>query len=109
MEKIIVSESVSLFLHDLVELLYKKEYFSYMESAEEYVDKLIDFIYHELATIQHKSTPKPLLKHGTHYIKYSAGKRTAWYVFFNRKNDKYIIKYITNNHVVKASFLRHLK
>jgi hypothetical protein len=108
-EEIIISKDVELFFHDLVDVLYENEYFGFRESAKEYVDKIFEFIYTELPKAKHKPTPEALLKHGPYYTKYSAGKRTAWYVFFDKKDNRYLIEYITNNHVTKASFLNALK
>lgn len=39
---------------------------------------------------------------------YKAGKRTAWYVFFDKKDKRFYIEYITNNRVSKAAFLKGL-
>ena len=109
MEEIVINESVVGFLEELVYKLYKKEYFGFVDSAHEYVDKIYDFIYNELPDAQHKETPKALLRHGKYYVKYNANKRTAWYVFFDKKGNRYFIEYITNNHVAKAAFIKGLK
>ena len=95
-------------MDELVTILVKEEYFSYIETSEAYVDCLFDFIYKELPNVRHRETPKALLKHGPFYVKYSANKRTAWYVFFDKKGSRYFIEYITNNHVAKAAFLKNL-
>lgn len=108
MEKIIISEDVKDYLDDLVIVLIRKKYFSYLENAEDYVHNIINFIYKDFPNTRHRLTPKPLLKHGAYFVRYNAGKRTAWYVFFNKKEDRYIIKYITNNHIAKAAFLKGL-
>jgi hypothetical protein len=108
-EEIIINENVHDFLEELVYKLYKKEYFGFVDSAYEYVDKIYDFIYNELPNAQHKETPKELLRHGKYYVKCSANKRTAWYVFFNKKEGRILVKYITNNHVAKAAFIKGLK
>ena len=109
MEEIIIQDSVVGYFDDLVLLLIKENYFTYIENANDYVDKIIDFIYYELPNAQHKETPKELLKHGKYYVKYNANKRTAWYVFFDKKGNRYVIEYITNNHVGKAAFIKGLK
>lgn len=108
MEEIVITAEVTDVLEELVYILYKKEYFGFEESAVDYVNNIYDFIYNELPNTRHRKTPKALLRHGNYFVKYSAGKRTAWYVFFNKKENMYLIKYITNNHVAKAAFLRNL-
>jgi hypothetical protein len=107
-EEIIIEDGVHYFLQELVQKLYKEEYFGFEETAHKYVDKIYDFIYTELPKNTHKSTPKRLIKHGKYYTMYKAGKRTAWYVFFDKKDKRFYIEYITNNHVSKAAFLKGL-
>ena len=108
MEEITFNKNVVYELDDLVILLVKENYFSYLETAEDYVNKIYDFIYNEIPNNRHRKTPKELTQHGPYYVKYSAGKRTAWYVFFDKKDKRYLIEYITNNHVAKATFLNAL-
>lgn len=36
--------------------------------------------------------------HGKKYLKYASNKRTTWYIFFDQKDDKFLINHILNNH-----------
>lgn len=109
MEEIIINDDVIIFLKELVYKLYTKEYFGFVDSAEDYVNNISDFVFAELPNVKHRKTPKELQKYGDYYTMYRANKRTAWYVFFNKKGNRYVIEYITNNHVAKAAFIKGLK
>jgi hypothetical protein len=102
--KVLFLPIVENYLFDLVEILYKKGYFSFYENAEKYVsDIIIDIQTNINIRVKHKA-PLRFKKYGTnlYYVTYKSNKRTTWYIFFSvHGNDKdtYLIRYITNNHV----------
>lgn len=106
--EVVFKYEVTDFLSDLTQILYKKQYFSYIENAEEYVDYIYDEIEHSIHQKKHFVTSRKLHHYGKYYIVIRMNKRTAWYVIFDKKDNRYIIRYITNNHVAKAAFLKHL-
>lgn len=108
MKKVVVKPAALEFLNELIEVLVKKEYFGFLDSAEEYVNWLYDFILHDLPEQKPRKTPKGLKRYGRYYTKLKSNKRTTWYIFFDELNKHYIVKHITNNHVIDASFLQHL-
>ena len=107
MEKIeiIYSSSVEFYLKDLVKILFDQEYFGFEETAQQYVQNIYDAIELKLAQPIYKISPPELQKQGKFYIAYSPNKRTTWYIFFNQRANRYLIKFITNNHVPNAQFL----
>ncbi|MFA7444791.1 MAG: hypothetical protein WCY89_02510 [Flavobacteriaceae bacterium] len=92
-------------LNSLVFILYEKEYFSFLESSYDYVDRLIEFIDNDLINFPHKQTPEKLIRFGSKYVFYKANNHTTWYIFFETKDNRYLITYITNNHTEDAKFL----
>jgi hypothetical protein len=82
-------------LFDIVFMLYNKEYFGFIESAFNYVDEIVNFIY-TIPTLKHKRTKNK--KHGAYYCRYKPNKNTTWYITFDIEDDLYLIKNITNNH-----------
>lgn len=100
-----VLPSVIDYLDELVFNLYQNEYFGFVESAENYVEKIYNSIPELILNQPHKISPPELQKHGKFYIAYSPNKRTTWYIFFNKRAHRYLIKFITNNHVPNAQFL----
>ena len=63
------------FLDDLVRVLYKKEYFGFIETAEEYVSKIYDVVPDNIKLSTHKLTPKRLKHPGSNYIFYKPNNR----------------------------------
>lgn len=107
MEKINVfyKPEVEYYINELVYILYTQNYFSFLENAILYKDNLIDFISQNIATFPYKNTPIKLVHLGSKYIFYKANEKTTWYIFFESKNDNYIVTFITNNHTEIAEML----
>jgi hypothetical protein len=89
------------FLEQLTLELYEKDYFGFYDSACEYVDKIIDDISSNIHIKPSKKAPSYFSKYGKNlvYISYQPNKTTIWYIFFNVNDNRYLIRYITNNHV----------
>ena len=88
----------------LVEKLYQKEYFGFKQSAKDYVDIIVDFMF-TIPTLRHKRTLNP--KHGTYYCTYRHNTKTSWYIYFDIEGELYNIKNIINNH--SADYPRFIK
>ena len=73
---IIFQKGVLNYLDDLVYILFKYEYFGFMESSYDYVDKIIDFIESDIAAFLSKKTPAALKNFGSKYIFYKSNQRT---------------------------------
>ena len=100
--KVVFTPHVIDFLDDLVRVLYKKEYFGFIETAEEYVLKIYDAVPENIKLSTHRLTPKNLKYLGSNYIFYKSNNRTTWYIFFEKKNQNYLITGIINNHCEEA-------
>ncbi|MDE1193483.1 MAG: hypothetical protein PW786_15255 [Arachidicoccus sp.] len=81
-----------------MDVLFEKEYFGFIESAEEYVWKIRDFIEENISTYPTKKTPFGLLQYGEKYLTYKANQSTTWYIFFSKIEETFFVKFITNNH-----------
>ena len=103
--EVIFTSNVISYLDDLVRILYKKEYFGFIESAEDYVGNIYDSVPENLKSDNYKSSPKELKHLGSKYIFYKANSRTVWYIFFETKKDKYLITGILNSHSEEMKFL----
>jgi hypothetical protein len=98
-EKIIIYlPEVKIYFKHLIDILFEKEYFGFIESAEEYVLKIRSFIEKNIGAYPAKNTPAALRKYGEKYILYKANKNTTWYIFFSQAEETYFVKFITNNH-----------
>ena len=107
MEKIKIYNATNFikYLDELVFILYREDYFQYIENAFEYTLKIYDFIDFSIQSFPRKKTPKSLLKYGDFYIFYKSNSRTTWYIFFSQKETTYLIKHITNNHSFDSNLI----
>ncbi|MCP2027140.1 hypothetical protein L1276_002284 [Flavobacterium sp. HSC-32F16] len=103
--EVIFTPLVISYLDDLVVILYKKQYFGFIESAEEYVDNIYDAVPEIIKRSLHKKTPKSLQCLGSNYIFYKSNARTTWYIFFEKRDQNYVITGITNNYAEEAKEL----
>jgi hypothetical protein len=95
MEEVIILQEVEDEIFNLIETLYKNEYFSLVESAEVYVLNIIDFIY-SIPTLKRKLTADS--KFGKYYCTFKHNDKTSWYISFYVEEGLYNIKNVTNNH-----------
>lgn len=70
---------------ELLFILYFHDYFGFIESAEEYINNIYDFIEQNIDTHLTKPTPEKLKKYGEKYLLYKAKVRTTWHIFFTPK------------------------
>jgi hypothetical protein len=94
-------ESVTTDLNSLIDILYYGEYLGSIESAKQYVTNIKDYIEQRLPSLVKRPAPPYFEKYGNamHYVIYNANRHTTWYIFFRQKGNRYLIRYITNNHV----------
>ena len=87
--KVLAIPEVRQYLYELSLILYEKDYFSYFETAEKYVDELFYDINTTLANRQKKIAPPYFEKYGKNllYAVFKKNKTTQWYVFFNVYED----------------------
>ena len=107
MEKVEIffRKEVEDFFNALVLKLYEKDYFSSLEYAIDYKEKIILFLKKSVNLFPAKKTPKKLKSFGSLYVFYKANRRTTWYIFFERFDNNFLITHITNNHSEDAKYL----
>ncbi len=107
MEKVIIlyKTEVEYFLNELTFILFKKDYFSYFENSVSYKDAILDFIENSIQTFPARKTPSQLQNFGSNYIFYKSNQRTTWYIFFENKENNYLITNIINSHSEEAKWL----
>jgi len=96
-------------LDELNFILFKKNYFSYEENAQQYVIDIYNSIEEFIALKRKRKTPKNLVYYGRYYITINLNRRTTWYIFFDLLDDVYRVNYITNNHIEDAGFISDKK
>lgn len=104
--KVIALQEVRKYLMELIHTLYEKEYFGFEENAQKYVEELFFDIKTNLPMKLKKPAPAYFERYGKKmlYSTFRKNKTTQWYVFFNvyQKDDEitFVIRYISNNHVI---------
>lgn len=108
--KIVFLPEVLDYFNELSTVLYENDYFGFEADAMNYVDELLKDIQTNLSTSVQKPAPTHFDKYGARmsYATFRRSKSTQWYVFFTKykkdKNITYLIRHISNNHVI-AQFL----
>lgn len=107
MEKvnILYRPEVETYLNELIFVLFKENYFSYVENSILYKDKIIEFIDNSITTFPSKKTPTDLKNFGSKYLFYKSNQRTTWYIFFENKNNNFLITNIINSHCEETKWL----
>lgn len=102
--KVLTTPEVRQYFKELSHVLYERDYFSYLDYAERYVEELFADIKANLPTRLHKPAPKFFDKYGKnmYYATFRKNKQTSWYAFFTKYNENgdttYLVRYIANNH-----------
>lgn len=94
------------FLDELADILISEEYFSFTDTADAYIEDLVKFILENIDMYPHKPAPPYFAKYGENlfYILYNRNKNTTWYIFFEKTAHHFLIRHISNNHVVGKYF-----
>ncbi len=84
----------------LIKVLLNENYFSFEEGALAYVADIRSFIEKKIDIAVKRPASNFYKKYDNdlQYITYKRNKQTTWYIFFRQKDNRYLIKLITNNH-----------
>jgi len=104
--KVLTTPEMRQYIKELSFILYQKDYFSYLDYAERYVEELFVDIKTNLPTRLHKPAPEHFDKYGKnmYYATFRKNKQTTWYAFFTKYIENgdtiYLVRYIANNHIM---------
>jgi hypothetical protein len=104
--KVLFLPEVEDYLYGLMEILYRKEYVGFKESAIKYIADLKNDIETTLHTRQKRPAPPYFERYSKnmYYAAFSRNRQTQWYVFFtvyeHESEIVYLVRYISNNHVI---------
>ncbi|MGB6082917.1 hypothetical protein [Moheibacter sp.] len=105
MEKVIIEKSVMDYFDGLIFKLFEEEYFGFLDASLNYVDKILDFLLRDLPDTPHKISPSELVSYGSYYTFHKANNTTTWFIFFEIKEDKFVVRKILNNHQPEIRFM----
>lgn len=90
----------------MIFVLFLQDYFSYFENSVNYKNKIIDYIEKNIGLFPSKNTPPQIQHLGSKYIFYKSNAHTTWFIFFEQKDDNFLITNIINNHSEEAIWLK---
>lgn len=105
MERVVFNNNVLEYFDKLVFVLFDQNYFSNSEYAQRYVDKLVTFVIENLSKFPNKKSPPKLQYLGSYYIFYKSSPGTTWYIFFESKENLYLVTGIENSY---SPIIQHL-
>ena len=85
-------------INEIVDILFEKGYLGFKDSALDYGDRIYDFIIKNIDKPISRQSPKAFQKFGAFYMKYKANENTTWYIFFDRRDNRFLVNHILNNH-----------
>ncbi len=85
-------------VEELVEILFVNNYFGFESDCQIYGDRIYDFVVNNINFPTSRISPQKFKKYGEKYLKYTANKRTTWYIFFDQKDHRFLVNHILNNH-----------
>ncbi|WP_262148032.1 hypothetical protein [Chryseobacterium foetidum] len=97
-EIIVYSDEFHESIENLIRILYVKEYFGFEIDCQLYAEKIYDFVDYNIHKPIGRNTPEALQKFGKIFIKYKANHRTSWFIFYDQKDNQFLINHIINNH-----------
>ena len=94
------SDEVNSYLDELTTTLIWQGYFSFMDSALQYISDMRIYIETNIASLPKQPAPPYFSRYkmGMQYVTYKPNNRTTWYFFFLQQGNRYLICYVTNNH-----------
>ena len=112
---VVYDENVKLQFFELMDTLYREEYFNSLCEAKEYVSEIAFFFKTEIPNLHKLGLTKKAMPYFEKYGKnlfFAAFRktksRTTWYAFFAVFNDAYFkVVHITNNHTKDAEYIVH--
>ena len=102
---VLIQNNVLEYFDELIYTLFEDEYFGFVESSEDYINRIINFIKENYKTFPPKKSPTELQRYGSNYLFYKINPKTTWYIFFEKSDTIFIVTHIFNNHAVQARYL----
>ena len=109
-------ENVKFIFFELIDVLYQKGYFGFLDEAKEYVLEIEQYLKTELPKLHRLRLSKKAMPYFSKYgdnlffVSYRRVKtRTTWYAFYEIFDTRYFkVVHITNNHTKEAAYINHI-
>ena len=112
---VVYNESVKFTFFKLIDTLYQKKYFGFLNEAKRYVSEIEIYFKTEIPILHRLGLSKKAMpyfeKYGENlfFVTYTRSQsRTTWYAFFEIFDETYFkVVHITNNHTQESSYIEY--
>ncbi|MCL2651719.1 MAG: hypothetical protein FWD60_11960 [Candidatus Azobacteroides sp.] len=113
---VVFNENVKFTFFELIDVLYQKGYFGFLDEAKEYVSEIEQYFKTEIPKLHRLGLSKKAMpyfrKYGEslYFATYIRTKtRTTWYALYEVFGTSYFkVVHITNNHTEEAAYIEHI-
>ena len=113
---VVFNENVKFVFYELIDVLYQKEYFGFLDDAKDYVSEIERYFKTEIPKLHSLGLSKKAMPYFRKYgesLYFAAYKRaqtrTTWYAFYEIFATNYFkVVHITNNHTDEAAYINHI-
>ena len=114
--QVVFNENVKLLFFELIDTLYLKEYFGFLDEAKKYVSEIEQYFSTEIPILHRLGLSKKAMpyfnKYGDNLFLASYRKiksNTTWYAFYEIFDKRYFkVVHIINNHTEEAAHIEHI-
>ena len=114
--QVVFNENVKLLFFELIDTLYLKEYFGFLDKAKKYVSEIEQYFSTEIPILHRLGLSKKAMpyfnKYGNNLFLASYRKtksNTTWYAFYEIFDKRYFkVVHIINNHTEEAAHIEHI-
>ena len=113
---VVFNENVKFTFFELIDILYQKEYFGFLDEAKKYVSEIEQYFKTEIPKLHRLGLSKKAMPYFKKYgdnLHFASCKRpktrTTWYAFYEVFDTRYFkVTHITNNHTEEAAYFNHI-
>ena len=113
---VVFNDNVKFLFFELIDNLYQKGYFGFLDEAKEYVLEIEQYFQSEIPKLHQLGLNKKAMPYFGKYGKdlfFAAYRRTkthtTWYAFYEIFDNKYFkVVHIINSHTKEAAYIEHV-
>ena len=113
---VVYNENVKLLFFELIDILYQKGYFGFLDEAKKYVSEIEQYFKTEIPKLHQLGLSKKAMPYFKKYgenLFFAACRRTktrtTWYAFYEIFDNRYFkVVHIINNHTKESVYINHI-
>jgi len=115
-DHVVFDEHVKILFFELIDILYLKGYFGFLDEAKKYVAEIEQYFETEIPKLHRLGLTKKAMPYFERYgedLFFAAFRRTktrtTWYAFYEIFDKRYFkVVHIINNHTEEAAYIDHI-